>query len=63
LGFVISTDIVMGNVSAICRLLKFLRDKFDLDYLFSTLIGDDSVIASPVGDVSDEEEDCSYQYQ
>jgi hypothetical protein len=55
-----ASDIVMGNATAVCRLLKFLRDKFDLDYLFSTLVGDDSV-APPAGATSDDEdESCAH---
>lgn len=35
-----AVDIVTGNVTAICRLLFYLRAKFDLDYLFSQTLGD-----------------------
>lgn len=35
-----AADIVMGRTEPICRLLKYLRDKFDLDYMYQQLIGD-----------------------
>jgi len=35
-----AADIVMGRTDAICKLLTYVRDKFDLDYLFQKLIGD-----------------------
>jgi hypothetical protein len=34
-----AVDIVTGNVSAISRLLFYLREKFDLDYLFAKTLG------------------------
>jgi len=34
------SDIVMGNLDAIVRLLTFIRNKFDLDYMFKKLIAE-----------------------
>jgi hypothetical protein len=35
-----ATDIVMGNLDAVVRLLTFIRNKFDLDYMFKKLIAE-----------------------
>lgn len=50
-----AVDIVTGNVTAISRLLFYLRAKFDLDYLFSQTLGDlsSSVSSSSTMDTSD----------
>ena len=34
-------DIVLGDTNRICILLKFLRDKFDLDFLFISMMNED----------------------
>jgi hypothetical protein len=36
-----ATDIVMGRVEAIVKLLQFIRRKFDLDYMYQCLIGEE----------------------
>lgn len=50
-----AVDIVTGNVTAISRLLFYLRAKFDLDYLFSQTLGDlsSSVSSTSTMDTSD----------
>lgn len=48
-----AADIVLGNVGATCRLLSYLRDKFDLDFMFKGLLGDD-IDAAALGDIDDD---------
>ena len=48
-----SVDIVTGNVNAITRLLFYLREKFDLDYLFAQTLGDLSASSSTTSTTND----------
>jgi hypothetical protein len=48
-----AADIVLGNVNASCRFLSYLRDKFDLDFMFKGLLGPD-IDTAGLGDLEDD---------
>jgi len=54
-SFIISVDIVMGNVPEVMALIKFLRDKFDIEFLYNKLLNESGEADNETEEITERE--------